>query len=111
MKNAHHTAQKQFDYASVDKGFRGKTKIGNTQIIIPDKNNRKLTRSKRRKLKNRTAIEPIISHVKHDYRMLPNYLSGIEGDTINALLACAAFNFKAALRELKDLFWLIFYRL
>jgi IS5 family transposase len=108
LKNAHHTAQKQFDYASVDKGFRGKTKIGNTQIIIPDKNNRKLTRSKRRKLKNRTAIEPIISHVKHDYRMLRNYLSGIEGDTINALLACAAFNFKAALRELKDLFWLYF---
>ncbi len=40
--------------------------------------------------------------------MLRNYLSGIEGDTINALLACAAFNFKAALRELKDLFWLYF---
>ena len=94
------TTKKEFNYASVDKGFRGKKQIGKTQIIYPD-TKIKATRSKKSKLRNRSAIEPIISHLKHDYRMLRNYLSGIEGDTMNALLACAAFNFKAALREIK----------
>lgn len=100
LANANHNAKKEFDYASVDKGFRGKTKIGNTAIIIPD-TKKEASRSKKSKLRNRAAIEPIISHLKHDYRMLRNYLSGIEGDAINAIMACAAFNFKAALREIK----------
>lgn len=109
LEQANQIAKKEFEYASVDKGFRGKTKIGNTEIIIPD-TKKKASRSKKNKLKNRTAIEPIISHLKHDYRMLRNYLSGVEGDAINALMACAAFNFKAALREIRAtfyFFWLI----
>jgi len=77
--------------------------IGKTKIIYLDTKT-KATRSKKSKLRNRSAIEPIISHLKHDYRMLSNYLSGVEGDTMHTLLACAAFNFKAALREMKAVF-------
>ncbi len=106
LDNVKQSTDKEFTYATVDRGFRGKTKIGNTEIIIP--NNKKATRSKKKKLRNRSAIEPIISHVKHDYRMLRNYLKGIQGDTINALLACASFNFKATLREIKDAFLFFF---
>lgn len=108
LESVKQIAKKEFDYASVDKGFRGKKKIGKTEIIYPDTKT-KTSRSKKSKLRNRSAIEPIISHLKHDYRMLRNYLSGVEGDTMNALLACAAFNFKAALREIKAtlyFFWL-----
>jgi hypothetical protein len=44
-------------------------------------------------LKKRTIIEPIIGHLKADHLMDRNYLKGTLGDTINPLLAAAAFNF------------------
>ena len=49
---------------------------------------------KRKKLRRRAAIEPIIGHVKSDYRMQRNYLKGFIGDEINLLLAATAFNLK-----------------
>jgi hypothetical protein len=33
--------------------------------------------------------------------MLRNFLKGVQGDKINAILAGAAFNFKKALNEIK----------
>jgi IS5 family transposase len=40
----------------------------------------------------RSAIEPVISHLKHDFRLARNYLKGTIGDAINLLMAAAAFN-------------------
>lgn len=48
----------------------------------------------------RAAIEPIIGHVKHDHRMLRNYLKGQQGDQINSPMAAAAFNFKKKLNQI-----------
>ena len=48
--------------------------------------------------KRRNAIEPIIGHLKSDHRLNRNRLKGVYGDTINALLSAAAFNFKKLLR-------------
>ncbi|MBQ7738959.1 MAG: transposase, partial [Desulfovibrionaceae bacterium] len=42
----------------------------------------------------RSSIEPVIGHVKNDFRLRRNYLKGEIGDSINFLLACAAFNLK-----------------
>jgi len=39
------------------------------------------------------AIEPIIGHLKSDYRMARDYLKGTIGDRINLLMA-AAWNLK-----------------
>ena len=44
--------------------------------------------------RRRAAIEPIIGHMKSDYRMARNYLKGFDGDEINLLLAASAFNLK-----------------
>jgi IS5 family transposase len=105
LKNAEAMTSKLFKLAIVDRGYRGQTRIGNTEIVIPNpKKDEKLSpyhRSKKRKqCRSRAAIEPIISHVKHDYRMGRNFLKGIVGDKINAILAVTAFNLKKSLQEL-----------
>ena len=48
---------------------------------------KKLKRSLRKWLKRRSAIEPVIGHAKNDGRLKRNYLKGVEGDKINALLS------------------------
>ena len=66
----------------------------------------------KKQFRRRAAIEPIISHLKHDFKMLRNYLKGHQGDIINSVLACASFNFKRLLREYqkKILCWIDYIR-
>ncbi|MBP7875135.1 MAG: hypothetical protein KA023_10160, partial [Bacteroidales bacterium] len=47
------------------------------------------------------AAKPIIGHVKHNCRIVRNYLKGQIGDKINALMAAAGFNFRRLLRKMK----------
>ena len=85
--------EKQPKEAFVDRGYRGIKQYKETKIFAPspDKN---ITRQQRKKHSKRAAIEPVIGHLKHDYRLSRNYLKGVFGDTINLLLAAAAMNFK-----------------
>nr|WP_235590234.1 transposase [Nitrosomonas ureae] len=83
--------------AVCDRGYRGKREVNGTQIILPGKGLKKDTRyqkdKKRKQCRRRAAIEPIIGHLKSDYRMTRNYLKGAVGDRINLLMA-AAWNLK-----------------
>ena len=91
-------------FAVVDRGYRGRKKILNTEIIIPKSlaKHKKYQRQKMRRLfRARAGIEPVIGHIKHDHRMLINYLSGTQGDAINTLLAATGFNMMKMLRRLK----------
>jgi len=102
---------REFETAIVDRGFRGKKRVGNTVVVIPgpaNGNSPYQKRKKRKQCQSRAAIEPVIGHIKHDHRMLRNYLKGFNGDQINAILAGAAFNFKRLLRKImpKNI-WLI----
>jgi len=76
-----------------DRGYPGPRQINNTQIHIP-KPNKNITISKRNKHKRRAAIEPVIGHLKNDYRMTRNFLKGCYGDAINVMMAAAGMNFK-----------------
>ena len=76
-----------------DRGYVGKTSHEQTKIYTP-KPNPSISIEQRKKHSKRAAIEPIIGHLKSDHRMNRNFLKGIAGDTINVLLAAAAFNFK-----------------
>ena len=58
------------------------------------KPNKNITKAQRTKHSKRAAIEPIIGHLKQDYRLCRNYLKGILGDNMNIILAAAAMNFK-----------------
>ncbi len=88
---------------TVDRGYRGKKKVGETNINIPGPPKATASayeKSKQRKrFRKRAGIEPIIGHLKSDFRMKRNYLKGLVGDEINVLLAGAAFNFKKWLNE------------
>ncbi|MEJ7678110.1 MAG: transposase [Segetibacter sp.] len=76
-----------------DRGYKGikQYKASTIHTPIADKN---ITKIKRRKHSRRAAIEPVIGHLKQDYRLCRNYLKGIIGDNINVILAAAAMNFK-----------------
>ena len=99
--------------AFCDRGFRGRTEIAGTKIEIPDTPGRHSTahykRKAQAKFRRRSAIEAIISHVKHDFRMLRNYLKGTTGDTINLLLAATAFNFKKWMRATALAFFVLLF--
>ena len=88
--------------AICDRGFRGRKKAGDTVIVLPGTPPPDATEHSKRKarkdFRRRSAIEPVIGHLKHDFRMARNYLKGTVGDAINLLLAAAAFNFKKWMR-------------
>ena len=84
--------------AVCDRGYRGKSEVNGTKIILPGKALKQDTRyqkdKKRKQCRRRAAIEPIIGHLKSDYRMARNYLKGAIGDHINLLMAACAWNLK-----------------
>lgn len=94
----------------VDRGYRGKKIIGETQIHLPGKPLKTASsyeKSKQRKrFRKRAGIEPVIGHLKNDHRMKVNFLKGFVGDEINAIMAATAFNLK---KWLNASFWLRFF--
>ena len=90
--------------AIVDRGYRGRQKVGETEILTPGKPPKGQTRSQKQSIKKRfrrrAAIEPLIGHLKQDYRLARCYLKGQVGDQINLLLAATAWNLNKRMREL-----------
>lgn len=88
--------------ALCDRGYKGKSKINNTQILRPNSKtkdtNKKVQELMRKRFRKRAGIEPVIGHLKSDHRLNRNYLKGFTGDQMNVLLAAAAFNFKKWMR-------------
>lgn len=86
-----------------DRGYRGVANVGTVSIRIPDipaKDSNELAKEAARELfRRRSSIEPIIGHLKSDFRMGRNYLKGIIGDAINCLLAATCFNLRKWLRD------------
>lgn len=80
------------DVAIADRGYRGTNHIGETEIIIPKTFTKSLPGYKQSKLKKyfkrRAAIEPVIGHLKSNYRLSRNFYKGIFGDNINVMLSC-----------------------
>jgi IS5 family transposase len=98
-----------------DRGGKGQTKIKGVKIIIPSppkKTDTKYQKQvKRKKCRARAAIEPIIGHLKRDFRMAQNYLWGKKGSQINAFMAATAWNLKKFMERLKENFLWYFFRL
>lgn len=99
------------EVASTDRGFRGQSQVGITQIVIP-KNTKEKTKYKqevaRKRFRARAAIEPTISHLKRNHSLGLNFLKGINGDVHNALLAGIGYNLKLRFNQIKEqiVFWL-----
>ena len=82
----------------LDRGYRGPKKIGDTNLHTP-KPDKNITAKKRKQHKRRAAIEPVIGHLKHNYRMIRNFLKGTHGDAINLMMAASAMNFKRMMNK------------
>ena len=90
----------------VDRGYRGRKKINGTEIISPSVPKKGTTQYEKRKARKRfrarAGIEPVIGHIKHDHRMLRNYLKGVIGDQLNTILAGTGYNLKKMLNRIKE---------
>lgn len=90
--------------ALVDRGYKGTKKVLGVEIRRPESGIGKSAYEKskdRKRFRRRAAIEPIIGHLKSDYRMMRNYLKGAEGDKVNTLMAAVAFNFMKRLKGIR----------
>lgn len=84
--------------AVVDKGYRGH-KMKGLEVMISGMRN--LTHHFKRVVKRRQAIEPIIGHMKSEGRLGRNYLKGILGDALNAILCGIGQNMRWLLNRLE----------
>jgi IS5 family transposase len=78
--------------AYVDRGYRGHDADKGRVFVSGQK--RGITPTIRRELRRRSAVEPIIGHMKDDGLLGRNFLLGVGGDAINALLAAVGHNLR-----------------
>lgn len=95
---AHQVRQTDINLAVVDRGYRGVKQHVDIDVLLPGpplKRDTAYQRQKKRVLcRKRAAIEPIIGHLKQDYRLSRNWLKGSDGDAINLLMAACAWNLR-----------------
>ncbi|NOY53032.1 MAG: IS5 family transposase [Deltaproteobacteria bacterium] len=85
--------------AYCDRGYRGVSKsVPDVEVHLPKPKRKGLNRTVLKWLKRRSAIEPVIGHLKSDNRMEHNHLQGKEGDRINAMFSGCGFNMRKLLR-------------
>lgn len=88
-----------------DRGGRGAKNIKGVIISTPGKPLKRDTpyqkRKKRKKFRTRSMIEPVIGHLKSDFRMAQNYLHGNHSPQVNAMLAATGWNLKKMMEKLK----------
>jgi IS5 family transposase len=89
-----------------DRGGRGISEIKGVSILTPKKPLKTDTeytkRIKRKKFRRRAAIEPIIGHLKSQFRMQQNYLHGESAPQINAFLSATAWNLRKLMNKLSE---------
>ena len=86
---------------------KGQKQINDTLISTPDyrplkRDTEYQKRTKRKKFRRRAAIEPVIGHLKTDFRLNQNYLWGEKSPQINAFLAATGWNLKKMMKQLKE---------
>ena len=85
-----------------DKGYRGHNAPPDYQFrVFTSGQKRRMTPKIKRELRRRSAVEPVIGHLKSDHRMDRNYLWHREGDATNAVLAAVGYNFRRLIRWLR----------
>ncbi|VVM23279.1 ISPg7, transposase [uncultured Gammaproteobacteria bacterium] len=98
ITHANSNRTKPIQQAVCDRGYVGVKEALGAMIILPKKalkRDNRYQRDKKRKLcKRRAAIEPIIGHLKSDFRLSRNLLKGQVGDEINVLMTACAWNLR-----------------
>src|SRR5215210_224030 len=84
----------------IDRGFRGHDYAKKERVFMAGQR-RGLTPTIKQELRRRSAIEPMIGHMKEDGRLGRNHLLGATGDAMNALLVAAGHNLRLILNRLR----------
>lgn len=96
------TTGKKPETVLADRGYRGHPEVDGVNVIIPESSKPDATDYEKKKLKakcgRRSAIEPVIGHLKSEFRMARNRLKGIKGDIFNIVMAAVAFNLRKWMR-------------
>jgi IS5 family transposase len=96
-----------------DAGYRGHNAPDSHKLrVFTQGQKRGVTDTIKKMMRRRSAIEPVIGHIKNEHRMNRNYLAHAIGDKINAILAAAGYNFRLILNWLRDflrLCWLMMF--
>jgi IS5 family transposase len=91
-----------------DAGYRGHNAPDSHRFrVFTAGQKRRVTPAIKRQMRRRSAIEPVIGHIKAEHRMDRNYLAGEQGDAINAILAAAGYNFSLLLKWFRVLLCLL----
>lgn len=91
-----------------DAGYRGHNAPASHRFrVFTSGQKRRVTPAIKREMRRRSAVDPVIGHLKAGHRMGRNYLAGEHGDAINAVLAAAGYNFSLLLNCLRQLLWLL----
>ena len=94
--------------ALLDKGYRGHNAPPDYKFrVFISGQKRRMTPQIKRDLRRRSAVEPVIGHLKSEHRMGRNYLWHRQGDAINAVLAAVGYNFRRLICWLRLLLWQI----
>jgi IS5 family transposase len=90
-------------------GYRGHNALQRHRFcVFTTGQKRGVTPAIKRLMKRRSAVEPVIGHLKHGHLMDRNYLAHEQGDAINPVLAAAGYNFRLILKWIR-LLWLQFW--
>ena len=95
----------------VDKGYKGhkiEESGHTTKVYISGQKRGMKSKALKKALKRRSAIEPVISHIKSDGLLERSFLKGMDGNKYNAILCGAGHNFRLILKKLRLLFAWIF---
>ena len=85
-----------------DAGYRGHNAPPDYKFrVFISGQKRGMTPQIKRELRRRSAVEPVIGHLKAEHRMGRNYLWFRRGDAANAVLAAAGYNFRRLIRWLR----------
>ena len=87
--------------AYVDKGYRGHDAQNPRRVFISGQK-RGVVGSIKRELRRRSAIEPIIGHMKTEGHLGRCHLKGRAGDAANVILSAVGHNFRRILAWLRD---------
>src|SRR6202165_1417549 len=92
----------EIERAYVDKGYRGHDTENPRRVFISGQK-RGVFGAIKRELRRRSAIEPIIGHMKAEGHLGRCYLKGRAGDAANAVLSAVGHNFRRILAWLRAL--------
>ena len=90
----------EIERSYVDKGYRGHDAENPRRIFISGQK-RGVFGAIKRELRRRSAIEPVIGHLKAEGHLGRCYLKGRDGDAANAILSAVGYNFRRILAWLR----------